>query len=379
VDVHRVHAYLRVFRSPHFADRRVAFPTRRLLVADDEGVVPVVILNWNGEGDTLECLESIRCSAYAGFVPVVIDNGSEPEAIERLSRGCASLFTRVLSLDGEQLSSPSDDLRRALVRHMVAGAVVLVQNGENLGFARACNVGIGLAELAGAEYVLLLNNDTVVAPDAFEEIRAFIQSQPEFAAATAQIRHYARPDTIQQCGGDLTYFGSRHYRLADEDASSIGDCAFSMVTFATGCALLLRHGITGPLSEKFFFGEEDYELALRLRRRGLRMACMHRAVVLHKGGATVRRTSSATGAILVHYVSRLIDLRSYYSRLRWQLTRAFAYLYLPVVLARHGLNPLGAPRVIARVHAYVNEKTEVGRSDYHDLIGGAPVRSVTPS
>src|SRR5690606_31441855 len=113
------------------------------------------------------------------------------------------------------------------------------------------------AELLGSDAVMLLNNDTVVEPGAFRAMRAFIDTHPEFGAATAQIRHFHDPKRIQNCGGDLTFYGGRRYHLADEPVERAPGSALSRVTFATGCALYLRHSVLGPLSERFFFGEED--------------------------------------------------------------------------------------------------------------------------
>src|SRR5260370_40091523 len=74
--------------------------TTRRDVDNAEEVIPVVILNWNGENDTIECLKSIRKSVPAGFVPVVIDNGSKPENVERLKQECSLIFSRILFLRG---------------------------------------------------------------------------------------------------------------------------------------------------------------------------------------------------------------------------------------------------------------------------------------
>jgi len=65
-------------------------------IGESKTVIPVVILNWNGENDTVECLKSIKKSIPAGFVPIVVDNGSEAESLERLKRECRLLFSKIL-------------------------------------------------------------------------------------------------------------------------------------------------------------------------------------------------------------------------------------------------------------------------------------------
>lgn len=333
-----------------------------------EGAIPVVILNWNGEEDTIECLKSIRESAPAGFAPVVVDNGSNPESVERLKRECSLVFSRILFLSATELSALGDTQVAEFREHLGEDSLVFIDNGENLGFAKGNNVGIRFAELVGAEWVMLLNNDTVVAPETFQELRRFVRTYPSFTAITPQIRHYTPRTRIQNCGGDLTYFGSRRYKFANRDASDLPKSDFSAITFITGCALLFKHKLTGALTEDFFFGEEDYELSLRMRRLGLGMACAYRAVVYHKVGATVGKNSKPLGAILVHYINRLINTRNYYSPGRWHATRLLAYLCLPLLLARNGIDLRQSLSAILSVDEYVARHKSVAKEEFQCLI-----------
>jgi GT2 family glycosyltransferase len=340
----------------------------RRQVENTEDVIPVVILNWNGEGDTIECLKSIRRSVAAGFVPVVVDNGSKAESIERLKRECGQIFSRVLYLRGSEPSAPGGTPRAELAEYRGEDSLVFIENGENLGFAKGNNVGVRFAESIGAEWVMLLNNDTVVAPEAFQELRRFLRGHPSFTAITAQVRHFDSNTRIQNCGGDLTYFGSRKYKFANMDASSVPESDFSVVTFVTGCALLFKYKVTGALTEDFFFGEEDYEFSLRMRKLGLEMACAHGAVVYHKVGASIARSSKPLGAILVHYVSRLINTRNHYSKVRWHATRILAYLYLPVLLTRNGIDPRKSISAIRRVESHLRRHRSVARAEFQSLV-----------
>lgn len=331
-------------------------------------LIPVLILNWNGEEDTIECLKSIKRSIPAGFVPVVVDNGSERESLERLKEECGRAFRRVLYLRRSELTALSDERRGEFAEYLDEDSMVFIENGENLGFAKGNNVAMEFAESIGAEWVMLLNNDTVVAPEAFQELRRVQRSRPEFAAITAQVRHFSPNTRIQNCGGDLTYFGSRKYRFANMDASALPDSGLSVVSFATGCALLFKYKVVGALSEDFFFGEEDYEFSLRMKKRGLEMACAHRAVVYHKAGATIGRNSTRFGAILLQYVSRLINTRNHYSKLRWHATKILAYLYLPVLLIRSGIDPLRSVGAIRKVESYVKRNRGVDRAGFREMI-----------
>ena len=342
--------------------------TPRRKVENSEDVIPVVILNWNGEDDTIECLKSIRRSVPAGFVAVLVDNGSKLESIERLKRECSLIFGKILYLREGELSS-SDGTRRAkFSEYLDEDSLVFIENGENKGFAGGSNVGSRFAELIGAGWVMLLNNDTVVSPEAFQELRKFLRNYPSFVAITPQIRYYSPNTRVQNCGGDLTYFGSRKYKFENMDASVLPESDFSVITFVTGCALLFKYKVTGALTEDFFFGEEDYEFSLRMKKLGREMACVHGAVVYHKVGASFARSSKPLGAILVYYVSRLINTRNYYSRLRWHATRILAYLYLPVLLKRNGIDPRNSISAIRKVESHLKLHRSVARAEFQSLV-----------
>src|SRR5712691_7950669 len=98
-------------------------------VENAEGVIPVVILNWNGEDDTVECLKSIRKSALAGFVPVVADNGSRAESIERLKRECGQIFGKILYVRGSELTAPVGSRRAEFAEYLREDSLVFIENG----------------------------------------------------------------------------------------------------------------------------------------------------------------------------------------------------------------------------------------------------------
>ena len=339
-------------------------------VAQTKGyeAIPIVILNWNGEADTLECLKSIRESDAAGFLPIVVDNGSSAESLDRLKQGAAQLFSGIIHLKENEVSPYHESQYPRIPDEFTSDALVFIESAENLGFAKGSNLGIRFAKRIGADWVMLLNNDTVASPILFQELRKFREVHPSFAAITAQIRCFEPRTRIQNCGGDLTYFGSRRYRFANADVSAVGKAECSTVSFVTGCALLFNHSVTGPLTEDFFFGEEDYEFSLRMKKLGLPMACAYKAIVYHKGGGTIARNSRPLGGVIVHYANRLIDTRNYYSSARWHAARVLAYLRLPLLLARKGIDPRKAVSVVRRTEVYLRTHRDVRRADHESMI-----------
>ena len=100
--------------------------------------VYIIIPNWNGKNFLGDCLKSLEGVEYDNFRIVVVDNGSTDGSVEYI---------------GENYPE-----------------VIVLQNSKNLGFAAACNQGIKYSLKKGADFVLLLNNDTVVAPDFLEKM-----------------------------------------------------------------------------------------------------------------------------------------------------------------------------------------------------------------
>ena len=269
--------------------------------------VVVVILNWNGAADTVACLESLSHQTSRDLHILVVDNGSEDDSTDRV-KGWSS-------------------------DHNLA--VELIENGANLGFAAGSNVGIRRALAAGAEQVLLLNNDTVLAPDAIEILTRFLDQHPDYAAVTGQIRYASRP-VIWNCGGDLTWFGSRRYLYGEQPVEKVPQTGWRRITFVTGCAALIRASVFrehGLLTERFFFGEEDYELSQRLRRAQLRIACCFDAVIHHKVGSSIDRAAppAALGRYYIYYLNRFIDMKDYYPRPIWW---AWRWMSIAVVLPK---------------------------------------------
>src|SRR5690242_3607437 len=170
--------------------------------------VSIVILNWNSFEVTLDCLHSLQKIDYPNFEMVVVDNGS---------------------VDG----SPAKLLE-------TMPEIRLIQNSTNLGFAGGCNVGMRDALRRGTDYVLLLNNDTVVAHDFLSQLVRIAESDAKIGAVSPKILFFDRPDRLNYAGGEHKRWrlfpkmiGLRH--LDDGRYDKIRE-----VSFLTGCAFLIK-------------------------------------------------------------------------------------------------------------------------------------------
>lgn len=184
--------------------------------------ISVIILNWNGCQDTLECLASLRRVDYPNFTTVVVDNGSTDGSLDSITREFPD--------------------------------VVLLPTGTNLGYAGGNNAGIRWALDQGTDYILLLNNDTVVAADLLWTFRLAVAQVPPGSVLGAKIYFYDQPDTLWFAGGrwDPNYSQFEHigYGLKDSCPST----AFVEVDYITGCALFTAattFRTVGLLDERF--------------------------------------------------------------------------------------------------------------------------------
>jgi hypothetical protein len=225
--------------------------------------VVVIVLNWNGLQDTLECLASLREVRYDDFEVLVVDNGSEDGSEEVLRERLPDL--------------------------------PLLQTGANLGFAGGNNAGIRWALERGADYVLLLNNDTVVDADFLAPLVAEAERAPEVGIVGAAIAYQEQPSRLWAYGGgrfDIATGWVRHLQspAASEDLRTRGCREF----YVTGCTMLLKRSVleaVGLLDETYFHFCEDVDLCLRAKAAGYRVSVAGDSRLRHKVSATTRVSS----------------------------------------------------------------------------------------
>jgi len=277
--------------------------------------VTIIILNWNRIVDTLECLESLACLDYPDYEVVVVDNGSTDRSVEAIRERFPE--------------------------------VTLIENGENLGFTGGNNVGLRQALERGADYALLLNNDTEVAPDFLRHIVEATETDPTVGIAGPMIYYHERPELIWSAGGAIDWRRgkTRMLGLNAPDTGQFGT-ASRQVNFVTGCALLVKRAVlerVGLLDERFFAYYEETEWCVRAQRAGFKIAHVPTAKVWHKIPLDARDNSP-----LVHYYmtrNRLLFLKA--SDAGWRAWLTFLVEYLRT-LASWTLRPKWRGKKLAR-------------------------------
>lgn len=285
----------------------------------------IIILNWNGSDDTLECLESLY-KMTSDFYVVIMDNGSTDGSVERIS---------------SWLSDNGISVRNAHVGHILdcppaLRECILCSSATNMGYAKGNNEAIRLLGNYLPDSFLLLNNDTVVEPDFLDYLDVFASQHAEMQALTPMICLERRRDVVWNCGGRLA-LGMRKYYYANKSTAAVKRCDFLPVTFVTGCALYFRptllRGDGGIFTERFFFGEEDFNFCLRMKRERRKMACVLTSKIYHKVSASTSNKAHA-GKIYIHYLNRFIDIRLNSTAAFYLLWAMVNVPYVTLLLAR---------------------------------------------
>lgn len=302
----------------------------------------IIILNWNGADDTLACLNSLA-NADGDFVVYVVDNGSADNSVVRIQSWideCRDVDVRLIPLD------------------------------RNYGFAMGNNKGLEIAAGMSPDSYLLLNNDTEVLPDFLVRLQEFSARHPRYRVLTPKINYYYDKQKIWNCGGRL-FFGFRKYFYAGCPDSAVKEKGHIDISFVTGCALFFYPELLDEqghlFTERFFFGEEDFEFSMRMQKANVRVACVLDSLIYHKVGASGNRMHRP-GKLYLHYLNRFIDVRLHKPALFYAFWKI---LNLPLCL-RHFYkvnNSLGlAWRMMGRLLADAARKDRVTREDFESIV-----------
>jgi GT2 family glycosyltransferase len=216
----------------------------------------LVLLTWNDREAVLQCLKSVRASGQPDLQVLIVDNASQDDTVTAVR-------------------SEFPDYR-------------VIVNDRNLGFAAGCNVGLRVALAEQAEFILLLNQDTVVAPDLFQQLLAAAQRYPKAGILGPKTYFLAKAAEGQE---RLLYGGSWRGRLPLQQhlpgIEQIDDGTHNTacpVDFVWGHGLFLRAAMLrniGLFDEAFFMYYEDLDLCRRATEAGYEIWYIPQALMWH--------------------------------------------------------------------------------------------------
>jgi GT2 family glycosyltransferase len=284
--------------------------------------VTIILLNWNGWQDTVECLDSLLLLEYPSSRIVVCDNGSSDDSTHKIKSWAESrnvTYAEYQRVEAEAGGAPAADPELTLIR-----------NEENLGFAGGTNVGLRYVMARGdADYCWLLNNDTIVEPDALIHLVARMQHQAEIGICGSTIRLYHDRNRIQALGGGhyCRWIGLPwHYgRFTKGDKEINQTRAEAWMNYVEGASMLVSREflhVVGLLCEDYFLYFEEADWAIRAEGR-FKLGYAAQSIVYHKVGGSIGTSSNP---------ARMSFASDYYNiRNRLLFTRRFYPTALPTV------------------------------------------------
>lgn len=222
----------------------------------------IVVVTFNGLDDTRKCLQSIETIRFPAVRTVVVDNAS--------TDGTAGCLRREF---------PWCDL---------------IESPLNAGFTGGNNLGICHALERGADWVVLLNNDTLVRPEFCARLAEAAGAHPEFGVIGPVINYMDEPDVVMVDGfafneaGCPAFFRPAGVALGRTDPPQLTD-----VDVVDGCCMMIAAPLVraiGAFDQRFFIYHEVVDFCLRARRAGFRCGMLREQLVWHKGSSSFQRT-----------------------------------------------------------------------------------------
>lgn len=257
----------------------------------------IILLNYNGEKDTIECLNSLKRITYENYLVLVIDNHSSNQSVQAL-RDCQA------DLGFEMLEA-----------------------NENNGFSAGNNIGIKFALEHQADYIVLLNNDTLVEPDFLEKLLEPFQICDRCGLTTGTIYYENDRKRVWCAGGEFNQKTFKVTMLGNGNTEYHIPTAIKEVSFSTGCCMCIKAELLesiGFLDERFFLYEEDTEFCYRVIQSGWKIYYAPQSIVYHKVSSSTGGGKKASPLTQYYMVRNKMIFISEYAR---GLKRIRAYMH----------------------------------------------------
>jgi len=350
--------------------------------------VSIIILNWNGWQDTIECLESVLRNNYTNYQVIVIDNNSSDCSMDYIKAWAEGELNVRINPDNSlrDLSYPpvrkpipyvyyskeeaekggnpekEKELEKTIRNNntvTMQSPLIFIQTGSNLGFAGGNNVGIRYALKQDCDYILTLNNDTIMAKDALDVMVGFMDETPSAGACGARLfypdgspqQSYGNFPTIRRMFVHLfplyKLFPRKWFRNFKRLSVTPGENIREpiKVDYPSGACLMVRREVidaVGFMDERFFAYCDETDWCYRMMKAGWERYYFPKAEILHYCGASFknmpleRRILSLKSkfkffkkhysAFKVVFMCSLYILSSLYFLIHWNI----AYLLSPL-------------------------------------------------
>lgn len=260
----------------------------------DNPLVYLIVLNFNGHKDTIECVNSLKNISYKNYKIIIVDNNSTDDSEEILK---------------EKFSE-----------------YIFIQTGKNLGYAGGNNYGINYALKHNADYICILNNDTIVSENYLSELVSYMENNINCGMIGPAILESNSEDIIQSTGGVVNLLKGDVLPINNGKALNQVDSIINC-DYVGGACILVRCEVIkkiGLIPEAYFLFFEETEWCYHAKNIGYSIICLTKSHVFHKGSISINTVLGLSEYLMernrIVFVKRNADI----------LTKFGFYIFLTV-------------------------------------------------
>lgn len=217
-------------------------------------LVSILLLNYNNQGDTIDCIESLKEIEYSNYNILLVDNSSNDDSAKQF-------------------------------KHKYRDIEIVV-TPENLGYTGGINYGLKILSNTDTDYILIINNDTLVEKDFLCYMVEGMELNKNAAAACCTILEEHERSTLWYAGGKMIgWRGLAVHNFKGKNLEIISGKETSYTQFVTGCLILLRKSELEKIGfedERFFMYLDDIEYSQRMVNKGYELLYIPKAKIYHK-------------------------------------------------------------------------------------------------
>ncbi|WJI10170.1 glycosyltransferase family 2 protein [Methanobacterium sp. CWC-01] len=271
--------------------------------------VSIIIINWNGWKDTIECLESVYQIEYPTFDVIVVDNNSLDDSLDQIR----AYSSGELKFDSDFFDYNAENKPLHVTEYMEGETpsdiknldLIILKNKRNYGFPRGNNVGIKFAlENLDPDFILLLNNDTIVHPYFLTELVQEGHLNELVGILGPKIYYYDKKDVIWSAGCRISWKLARGIQIGSGELDHGQYDEKKEVEYVSGSAFLIKSEVIkeiGLMDDKYFLYFEESDWTLRANNAGFKSLYVPRAKIWHKISKSGGGISQPLG---LYYITR---------------------------------------------------------------------------
>lgn len=230
-------------------------------------LVYIVIVNYNGLNDTIECIESLKKINYKNYKIIIVDNDS-------------------------------NDNSYCILKEKYADFIEIIELNDNIGFAGGNNIGINIAIKDEAKYVLLLNNDTIVKENFLCELVEVAEEDDKVGAVGGKIYYFDYKDIIWYAGAKINKFTGKTNHIGVNKYDNGQFDKKKQTDYITGCLMLVPVSVVknvGLMDESYFLYYEETDWCAKIRKAGYKLVYQPTSVIYHKVSKSTKKINDVMG------------------------------------------------------------------------------------